>query len=158
MAEDLQQFEEWFGRILQGLDPAARKRAAMKLGQRLRASNLKRIAANVEPDGTPMIPRKPRLDRRGRLRARAGGKMFKGLRRARNWKIDADETGVEVRPASGAVDRVASVSHFGEISTVGYLRGGTPIRARYAMRRLLGLPPEDQALIMEAAAQLMDSD
>ncbi|GGZ02734.1 phage virion morphogenesis protein [Novosphingobium colocasiae] len=158
MAEDLQQFEEWFGRILQGMEPAARKRAAMKLGQRLRANNLKRIAANVEPDGSPMAPRKPRLDRRGRLRARAGGKMFKGLRRARNWKIDADQDGVEIRPATGAVDRVGSVSQFGEISTVGYLRNGTPIRARYAMRRILGFGPEDDTLALEVAASLFDPD
>lgn len=158
MAEDLQKFEEWFGRILKGMDPPARKRASTKLGQRLRASNLKRIAANVEPDGTPMVPRKPRKDRRGRLRAKAGGKMFKGLRRARNWKTDADEDGVEIRPATNSVDRVASVSQFGEIALVGYMRGGTPIRARYAVRRILGFGPEDETAALEVAASLLDPD
>lgn len=156
MADDLQMFEEWFGRIINGLEPAPRRRAILKLGQRLRQSNLMRIAANVDPDGAPFVPRRPRKDRRGRIRRRAGGKMFKGLRYARNWKIDADEHGLEIKPATNAVDRVASVSQFGEVALVGYLRNGTPIRARYAVRRLLGFSPEDRALSLEVAASLLD--
>jgi phage virion morphogenesis protein len=158
MDDDLQAFEAWFGRILAGMDPAKRRRATNRLGQRLRASNLVRIAQNVEPDGTPFKPRRPRKDRRGRLRSRAGGKMFKGLRYARNWKIDADEDGVTIYPATNAVDRVASVSHFGEVAVVGYLRGGAPIRARYPVRRLLGFSPEDDFLTLEVAASLLDPD
>jgi len=155
MADDLSQFDEWFGRILAGLEPGQRRRAAVKLGQALRRSNLARVGANVEPDGRAMEPRKPRSDRRGRLRRRQPGKMFKGLRRLRNWKIDADEDGVEIRPASGSVDRVAAVSHFGEVATVGYLRNGTRIRTRYPTRRILGFGPEDEHLALEIAASLL---
>lgn len=158
MADDLQTFELWFGRIINGLEPPVRRRAAMTLGQKLRASNLLRIAQNVEPDGSSFVPRKPRKDRRGRLRHRSGGKMFKGLRFAKNWKISADADGVEIRPASNAVDRVASVSHFGEVAVVGYLRNGTAIRARYAVRRLLGFSPEDSKLALDVAAALLDPD
>ena len=153
--EDLTRFEEWFEQIRKGLSPHERRRIGHKLGQGLRRSNMKRIAANVEPDGTPMEPRKSRRDRRGRLRRRRG-RMFKGLRRARNWKIDADADGVEIRPANGAVDRVAAVSHFGEIATVGYFPGGGPIRTRYAVRRVLGFGPEDQNLAIEVAAELFE--
>jgi len=156
-ADDLSQLDEWFGQILEGLEPAQRRRAALKLGQALRRSNTKRIGENVEPDGRAMEPRKPRQDRRGRLRRRSG-KMFKGLRRLRNWKIDADADGVELRPVSGNVDKVAAVSQFGEVSTVGYLRNGTPIRARYAVRRLLGFGPEDEHLALEIAAALIDPE
>jgi phage virion morphogenesis protein len=96
--KDLARLDEWFGRILKGLSPAERRRAALKLGQALRRSNLKRIAANIDPDGTPFAPRKARYDRKGRLRTKAGGKMFQGLRYAKHWRIDADEDGVELSP------------------------------------------------------------
>ncbi|TCM43321.1 phage virion morphogenesis protein [Novosphingobium sp. ST904] len=156
MAEDLNQFSEWFGRILAGLEPAQMRRGSLKLGQALRLANVKRIAENVEPDGRPMEPRKPRKDRRGRLRRRQTGKMFKGLRRLRNWKIDADEGGVEIRPASGNVDRVASVSQFGETTTIGYRPNHSPIRARYPIRRLLGFAPSDERIVMEVAESLIE--
>ncbi len=158
MADDLAQLDEWFGRILAGLEPSQRRRAALKLGQALRRSNLKRVGETIEPDGRAMEPRKPRKDRRGRLRRKQPGKMFKGLRRLRNWKIEADEDGVTIRPASGNVDRVAAVSQFGEVSTVGYLRNGAPIRTRYPVRRLLGFGPEDEHLALEIAASMLDLD
>lgn len=156
VADDLNQFNEWFGQILAGLESGQRRRAAVKLGQALRRSNLQRVGQNLEPDGRAMEPRKPRLDRRGRLKKRHTGKMFKGLRRLRNWKIDADADGVEIRPATGAVDRVAAVSHFGEVATVGYLRGGGAIRARYPTRRILGVGPEDEQIALEIAASLIN--
>lgn len=157
MADDLSQFDEWFGRILAGMSPAMRRKAAMKLGQELRRSNLRRVATNVEPDGRAMEPRKPRLDRRGQVR-RSKGKMFKGLRRIRNWKIIADAEGVEIKPASGSVDRVASVNQFGEVDTVGRRRSGPPIRYRYPVRSLLGFGPEDEHLAMEIASSLLEPD
>lgn len=155
MVDDLSQFDEWFGRILAGLSPAQRRKAAMQLGRELRKSNLARVAANVDPDGRAMEARKPRHDRRGRLRKRQAGKMFKGLRRLRNWKIHADADGVEIRPASGSVDRVASVSQFGEVSIVGYRRAGGPIRTRYPVRRILGFGPDDEHVALEIAASMM---
>jgi phage virion morphogenesis protein len=98
--DDLTRLDEWFGQILQGLAPAERRRAAMKLGQALRRSNLKRISSNTNPDGTAFEPRKARYDRKGRLRMKAGAKMFRGLRMAKQWKIDADQDGVEIAPVS----------------------------------------------------------
>lgn len=158
MAEDLTEFNEWFGRILAGLSPSERRRAALKLGQELRRANLQRVADNVEPDGRAMEPRKPRLDRSGKIRKRSSGKMFKGLRRLRNWKIDADVDGVEVRPASGSVDRVSAVSQYGEVDTVGRLRDGRSIRYRYPTRRILGFSPDDKRIATEIAASLIQPD
>lgn len=154
MAQDLGEFERWFAQILAGLDPSERQRATMKLGQALRRANLQRVGQNVEPDGRAMEPRKPRLDGRGRLR-RQSGKMFKGLRRLRNWKIQADADGVEIKPASGSVDRVAAVSQFGEEDVVGRLRSGRQIRYRYPVRGLLGIGAEDERLAMEIAESLI---
>jgi phage virion morphogenesis protein len=154
--DDLTRLDEWLGQILQGLSAPERRSAALKLGQALRRSNLKRIAANVDPDGTPFAPRKPRYDRQGRLRARAGGKMFQGLRYAKHWRIDADETGVELSPASPITARMAAVSQFGETVTVGRLRNGQRIRARYPERRLLGFSREDEDLALDIIAGMIE--
>jgi hypothetical protein len=156
MTGDLDPLEEWLGRMLAGLDPAARRKAARKLGQGLRAANLKRIAANVNPDGTPFDPRKPRYDRNRRLRVKAGAKMFRGLSKAKQWKIDADEDGVELTPVSPLAARMGAVSQFGETITVGRLRSGKRIRARYPERRLLGLSGEDDDLALQIALELLD--
>ena len=149
--------DSWFGRILQGLEPGQRKKAALKLGQALRRSNLKRIEANVQPDGSPMDPRKPRKDARGRLRKKAGGKMFQGLRFAKHWRIDADQDGVLISASSPVVDRNASVSQFGETAIVGRLRNRTPVRYRYPERRLLGFGPEDSDLALQIASDMIEA-
>src|SRR5689334_16675232 len=91
-------FDEFFGQILAGLSPARRKAASRQLGRALLRSNLKRIAANVDPDGAPMEKRKPRLDRRGRVRKAKGGKMFRRLRQASKWHVDAQADSVEIAP------------------------------------------------------------
>jgi len=103
-----------------------------------------------------MAAKKPRFDKRGRLRAKGGKKMFKGLRRARNWKIDADAQGLEIKPLNGLVDRIASINQFGENATVGRMRGGKRIKHRYAERRLLGFSPDDETLVLDIASDLIE--
>lgn len=156
--DDLSRLDDWLGQVLQGLEPPARKKAAHQLGQRLRKSNLKRMEQNVQPEGTPIEPKKARMDRRGRLREKAGGKMFQGLRYAKHWRVNAGEDGVTVTAGSRIVDRNASVSHFGETQTIGRLRDGTPIRFRYPVRRLLGFSPEDEQLALQVAAEMIEPE
>lgn len=158
MAEDLAEFEKWLGRILAGMDPGRRRRATIKLGQELRRANLMRISANVEPDGGAMEKRKASVNERGRVRRQAGSRMFRRLRLAKAWKVSADEDGVEITPASAAIDRIASVHHFGETDRVGRLRDGRTIRAKYVERRLLGFADADRLIIMETAASFLDPD
>lgn len=158
MADDLILFEQWFGQILAGLAPAQRRRAALKLGQALRRSNTARIAANVEPDGGPMERRKPRLDRRGRLRKRGGGRMFRKLRLAGHLRIDADQDGVELAFRNRAGERVAAEHHFGGMGVVGRLRDGRVIRTRYPARALLGFSDDDRRLALDIAAELLEPD
>jgi len=146
-------FDEYFGRILASLSPAKRKQAARKLGQALRRSNLARIADNVEPDGGPMEPRKPRRDRRGRLRRKTGGKMFRKLRYARQWKIDAQPDSVEIKLGKG--DAVAAVHHFGLRGFVGRSPDGKKIYAPYPQRRLLGFAPEDEREALQVAEEML---
>ena len=146
--------DSWFGRVLQGLSPAKRKRAARKLGQALRRSNLARIKENVEPDGSPMEDRKSRLDRRGRVRQQAGGKMFRKLRFARRWAITARPDSVELAPKGRS--SIPEVHHFGKKGFVGRGPDGRKIFARYPERRLLGFGEEDREAAMDIAAQLLD--
>lgn len=157
MADDLSQLDAWFGRILEGLAPGQRRGAAIKLGQALRRSNLARIAANVEPDGSAMAPRLPGRDRRGRLRTRSKAKMFRRLRQARRVKIDADPEGVELSFASGRDDRIAAVHHFGQEDSVGRSRTGRTIRTRYAARQLFGFSDDDMQISAEVAEAMLSA-
>lgn len=158
MADDIAELERWLGRIVAGLDPARRRAATLKLGQALRRANLRRIAENVEPDGGAMEKRKASVSERGRVRRKAGARMFRRLRAAKAWRVIADADGVEITPATAAIDRVASVHQFGETDRVGRLRDGRSIRAKYAERRLLGLSADDRTLIIETAAGFIDPD
>jgi hypothetical protein len=144
MTTDLTRLDEWFGRILQGLSPADRRRAALKLGQALRRST----SSASPPTSTPTAPPSPRARPATTARAACApsrGKMFQGLRYAKHWRIDADEDGVELSPPPVAA-RMAAVSQFGETVTVGRLRNGQRIRARYPERRLLGFYEDDEGL------------
>lgn len=153
---DLHRLDEWLGTIIAGLAPPARRRWALRLAKLLRQANATRISKNIEPDGSPMEARRSRLDRRGGLRRASRKRMFRGLKKIGNWAIAADEDGLEIRPVNGLVDRIASISQFGEVATVGRLRDGRTIRARYATRRLLGFSDDDEALINELAADLIE--
>ena len=155
-SDALAALDDWLGDVLQGMAPAKRKLASLKLGQALRRSNLARITANEEPDGSSMESRKPRLDRRGRVRRKAGGKMFRKLRLAKHWHIDARPDSVEISPKGG--DKVATTHHFGKKGFVGRAPDGSKIFARYPQRRLLGFSDADRDLAIEIAAQLVDQD
>ena len=148
--------DAFLARALQGLSPAKRKRAALKLGQALRRSNLERIKDNVEPDGGAMEKRKSRLDRRGRVRRKAGGKMFRKLRYARRWAIDARPDSVELSPKGNS--QIPAIHHYGKKGYVGRAPDGSKIFARYPERRLLGFGRGDDQLALDAAASLLDQD
>ncbi|MBU2407109.1 MAG: phage virion morphogenesis protein [Gammaproteobacteria bacterium] len=144
--------------MLADISPAKRKAVARKIGQRLRRSNLSRIAANVEPDGGAMEQRKPQRDRRGRIRKKAGGRMFRKLRYARNFKVKPREDGVEIAMASQGLRRIARVHHFGLSGYVGKTRAGDTVRARYEARQLLGFSAGDIDGIAEEALAWLDQD
>ena len=154
-SDALAALDQWFGQVLEGLSPAQRKRAGMKLGKALRKSNLERIASNVEPDGGPMEKRKARLDQRGRVRRKAGGKMFRKLRLARNFRITASPDSVEIAPVGGAA-KVASEHHFGLRGFVGRAPDGTKVFTRFPERRLLGFSDADRDLVLDVVSELFE--
>ena len=153
----LEHFAEYFEAMLADITPARRKAVARKIGQQLRRSNLSRIAANLEPDGGAMEPRKPRSDRRGRIRDNAGKKMFRKLRYARNFDIKARSDGVEVRPKNGAA-HIARIHHFGLPGYVGRAKDGEKIRTRYEARRLLGFGDGDVEAIADELLAWLNRD
>ena len=147
-------FDAWMGQVMAGIAPNQRKRAAMKLGRALRRSNLARIKDNAEPDGSAMEDRKSRLDRRGRVRSKAGGKMFRKLRLARHWRIAARPDSVELSPKGNS--QIPAIHHFGKKGYVGRGPDGDKIFTRYPRRRMLGFGQGDDRLAIDIVAELFD--
>ena len=153
---DLTKVEDWLDGLMLGLSDGERRKLAVKIGQSLRRSNAARIAANKEPDGSAMAPRKPRKGRDGKpIRKR---RMFRRLRMARNMKIRATPDSVELNFGGGSAQRIAEIHHDGQVGTVGRTREGRTIRARYEARELLGFGGEDMDMVLEAVTNTLEPD
>lgn len=153
-SDDFSPLEQWFNSMLARLEPAQRKRVATKLGQIIRRNNTARQGANEEPDGSSMAPRKKREHRNGRIKNRAG-KMFRRIRLARQYKIDADPDGFELSFRNAGVAKVAAEHHFGLEGRVGRLRNGRTIRTKYVARELLGFGRNDREAAFDIAAEMI---
>jgi hypothetical protein len=94
--DDLTRLDEWLGQILQGLSAPERRSAALKLGQALRRSNLKRIAANVDPDGTPSPRANPATT------ARAACARGRAARCSRACAMPSTGASTPTKPASNS--------------------------------------------------------
>lgn len=157
MAEtDLTRVEKWLDGLLLRLAPGARKKLAMKIGRALRRANAARIAANKQPDGQKMAPRRPRTGPDGKPLGRK--RMFPRIRHAKNLRIKASADSVELTFGGGGVGKVASIHHFGEVGTVGRTRDGRTIRARYEARRLLGFGSDDMDAVLEEVTRALSTD
>lgn len=128
------------------LSPAQRRGLALRIGRILRQSNAERVAANIQPDGSAMEPRKPRMRRDGQ-RVRKKGRMFRKIALARNMKIDAQAEGVAVSFV-GDVRSTAEIHHFGLRDRVARFRGAPEVQ--YPARRLMGFGEDDPDAIMQA--------
>lgn len=154
MPEGLDHLAPWLGDYLRKLEPAERRTLARKLGKALRDSNARRIRDNVQPDGSPMEPRKTKRDRRGRLRKRKG-RMFPKTALARNLRAFARPDEIEVAFRQ-LVAGTAEVHHYGLLAPVDP-RLRNAIKVRYPARRLLGFSPADIDLIeTEAISSLAE--
>ncbi|WP_137939138.1 phage virion morphogenesis protein [Chitinivorax sp. B] len=79
--------------LLAKLKPAERHKLARQIAPELRRSQQQRIAAQLNPDGTPYAPRKPQLyQRKGTLRHG----LFAKLRTAKYLKIETSPDKVMV--------------------------------------------------------------
>jgi phage virion morphogenesis protein len=153
---DLTRVEGWLEGLMVRLSDGERRKLAVKIGQSLRRSNAARIAANKEPDGSAMAPRKPRKGRDGKpIRKR---RMFRRLRMARNMKIRATPDSVELNFGGGSAQRIAEIHHDGQVGTVGRTRDGRTIRARYEARQLLGFGSDDMDMVLRAVTNALEPD
>lgn len=152
--EGLEKLEAFLQQIMEGVSPQERRKAAGKIGQSLRRSNLQRVSLNLQPDGTPMPQRQPRKDARGRLRKAKGGRMFRKLRLTREWKIKSNPDGVEL--GISRRESVAAVHHFGLRGYVGRAPNGERVFAHYPERPLLGFSQADEQAVLDALAKLID--
>jgi phage virion morphogenesis protein len=143
----------WLEGYLHRLEPGERRKLTRKLAKALRDRNAKRIRDNVQPDGTPMEPRKSQRDRRGRLRKRKG-RMFPKTSLAKNLRYRANDQELEVsfRPL---VAGTASVHHYGLTAPVDP-RIPNSIKIRFPARRLLGLSEADILLIEKDSLNLLE--
>lgn len=147
MTDGFAQLEAFLVRELEKLSPARRRRIARKIGMELRKSNAKRIADNIQPDGSAMQPRKKRNLKAGKDGIKKG-RMFRKLRLARSFKINATPGGVSVG-FEGIVAHTARAHQYGLTDFVGRTENGKTVRTKYPERVLLGFTPEDLDMIAD---------
>lgn len=153
---DLAELEPFLAAYLNRLGPGQRRRALRKAMETLRRENARRIAANIQPDGSAMEPRKPRKRlASGKGRVRRAKKMFPRIKLARSMKLRVSPNEGELGFA-GAIGHTAAAHHYGREDFVGRAPNGTAIRTKYPRRQLLGFGPDDIELITDAALALLE--
>ena len=121
--------------LLSRLEPSARRELARAIAKEMQPRQRKRIADQLNPDGTPFAKRKPQLRQKtGRIRRT----MFSKLRTARYLKTAANSNSAVVGFV-GEVERIARVHQLGLRDRV--QKGGK--EAQYAARELLGFTDDD---------------
>ncbi|MDD5175748.1 MAG: phage virion morphogenesis protein [Sterolibacterium sp.] len=140
---DLAPFEARLAGLLHSIEPAQRRQLARVIAARLRTSQSRRIADQLNPDGTLYAPRRPRLRRKKGFVRR---KMFTKLRTARWMKVEATPEAAVVTFA-GQVQHMAKVHQYGLRDRVD--RKGGP-EVDYPRRELLGLTDPEIADIEDA--------
>lgn len=134
-ADDLSSLTHWADGLLASMEPAARRQLAGEMARTLRASQAQRIRANIQPDGSPMAPRKPQpklKKNRGRLRR----KMFFKISSPTWLKARTSEQQAVVEFV-GTANRLATIHQYGLKDRI----KGREIR--YPARELLGITNQE---------------
>lgn len=141
MSDDLSRLEDWAGVLLAKLAPGERRQLNQRIARDLRRSQQKRIAAQLNPDGTPYAPRKPRLrDKQGRIKRQ----MFARLRQARYLKLQSTAESIAI----GFLGRTARIARVHQYGLRDRAERGAP-DTRYDRRELLGFTDADLDLIRD---------
>jgi len=145
MSDDLEALSKELDALLSAIEPDERAKLTRSMATDLRRKQVRNIAAQVNPDGSAFVPRKPREERQGALRRRVGRSraMFAKLRQARFLKAKSSPDGLEVGFFDAFVARVARVHHFGLRDRV-ERQSDSPV-ADYPARRLVGFSDADIA-------------
>jgi phage virion morphogenesis protein len=155
--DDLASIEAELGRLIAAVSPEQRRGLAMRIGRELRRSQASRVAAQLNPDGSPFAPRKPKdksRDRRGGIKRRAkAGPMFRKLRSLRWLRMEATSDEVAIGFANSSAARIALVHQKGLRDRVSKKPGAPEVT--YAARGILGFTAPEIAHILDlVAAQL----
>lgn len=148
MNDDLQALETWAAPILQRLQPAERSRLSRSIGTTLRRTQQRRIAAQMNPDGSAYAPRRQQPASRAKAGKIKRNAMFRKLRQAEHLKVRANPQLVAVG-FFGRVARIARVHQEGLTDAVS--KNGK--RITYEKRQLLGFTDAEVAQIRD---QIMD--
>lgn len=146
MADDFRRLAPWLQQVAARFDDRSRLKMGRKIAQALRKLNAKRIAANVQPDGTAMEPRRQQTESVVRKKVRESGKMFKRMKLAKNMPIRVHADQIEIS-FNSKMAQTAAVHHYGLRDRVARFRGAPSVR--YPRRELLGFGPEDEAEIID---------
>jgi phage virion morphogenesis (putative tail completion) protein len=148
--DELTHLEEWVAPLAAKLSAAGRKALSRVIGRDLRQAQTRRIAAQLNPDGTPFAARRPGKDLRGKRGAirRRQASMFAKLRTARWLKIMADANEAAVG-FTGRAERIARVHQEGLRDRVA--PNGPEVR--YARRQLLGFSDADREMVRNRLLQ-----
>lgn len=131
----VQRFEDQLAGLLANMDGKARRQLAREVAKRLRQSQQRRIAAQLNPDGSAFDKRKPQLrQQKGKLRRT----MFTKLRTAKYLKTEAKPDAAVVGFVS-QVGRIAAVHQYGLRDRA--QKGGPEVQ--YPVRQLLGFTDAD---------------
>jgi phage virion morphogenesis protein len=154
MADGFAELESFLTAELAKLSPARRRRITRKIGMEIRKANAKRIAENIQPDGSAMHARKPRKSTAGKGAIKRG-RMFRKMRLARSFKINASPGGVSVG-FTGPVGQTARAHHYGLTDFVGRTDAGKAVHTKYPSRQLLGFASEDIEMIADTIIAMLD--
>lgn len=127
--------------LIASLEPSARKALAQDIARQLKTSQQKRIADQLNPDGSAFVLRKPQIrHKKGKIRRT----MFAKLRTAKYLKSSSTADAAIIK-FTAQVSRIARVHQLGLRDRV----NKTGAEANYPARELLGLTTEDETLIRE---------
>ncbi|GJC04129.1 phage virion morphogenesis protein [Aeromonas hydrophila] len=129
--DDMSRLTSWADGLLASMTPAARRQLMGEMARNLRASQSKRIRANIQPDGSPMTPRKP-LKKLAKKRGATRRKMFQHLVSPRWLKATSTENQAVVEFV-GSANRLATIHQYGLKDRI---KGR---ETRYPARELLGI-------------------
>lgn len=153
MSDDLERFENWAVPLIAGLSSNERLKLSRQLGQKLRRSQSQRIAAQMNPDGTPFEPRKEQPQSQARQRqGRIRRTMFNKLKAAKFMRIEASAEGVAIAFV-GRVSRIARVHQEGLTDQV---QPDGP-QYQYSERKLLGWSESDIELVREVILNFLEN-
>ncbi|WP_238796889.1 phage virion morphogenesis protein [Acinetobacter pittii] len=149
MAE-LEFLSEHLNALLTTLSDAERRKFAMMIARKVRASQSQRITRQQNPDGSSYIPRKNLRNKKGQIKR----KMFMKLKTAKFMKIEKIPDGVTIG-FDQRVSRLARIHQDGLVDNLKY--NGRTFKVRYAQRILLGFTDTEVEIIENDVLKLFDS-